>query len=74
MPRVKVPVLMLNGKYDFTFPEETSQLPLFNALGTSDKDRYLYEGGHEIFDQKQVFNDMSDWLDSKLGPANRNAP
>jgi dienelactone hydrolase len=74
-PRIKGPVLMLNGKYDFTFPEKTSQLPLFHALGTPDKDKkhLQYEGGHEIFDQVKVYLDMNDWLDSKLGPANRNA-
>ena len=32
-PRVKIPVLMLNGKDDFRFPLETSQQPLFQALG-----------------------------------------
>ncbi len=32
-PRVKIPVLMLNGKYDFFFPYETSQRPLLRAAG-----------------------------------------
>jgi eukaryotic-like serine/threonine-protein kinase len=70
-PRVKVPVLMQNGKSDFSFPLETRQLPLFNLLGTPEKDKshLLYEGGHEIFDQKKVFRDMLDWLDRYLGPA-----
>ncbi len=69
-PRVKVPVLMQNGKSDFSFPLETSQVPLFNLLGTPEKDKshLLYEGGHEIFDQKKVFRDMLDWLDRYLGP------
>ena len=31
---VKVPVLMVNGKYDYFFPLETSQQPLFRLLGT----------------------------------------
>ena len=32
--RVRVPMLMLNGRYDFFFPYETSQLPYFELLGT----------------------------------------
>jgi len=34
-PRVRQPTLMLNGRYDFAFPVETSQLPLFQLLGTA---------------------------------------
>ena len=33
-PRVTAPVLMLNGRYDFMEPLETSQRPLFRLLGT----------------------------------------
>ena len=33
-PRVKIPVLMLNGRFDFFFPTETSQEPMFRGLGT----------------------------------------
>lgn len=38
-PRVKVPTLLINGRYDFVFLLETCQEPLFRALGspTSDK-------------------------------------
>ena len=31
-PRFKAPVLMLNGEDDFTYPLETSQIPLFRQL------------------------------------------
>jgi cephalosporin-C deacetylase-like acetyl esterase len=41
-PRVKVPALMLNGRYDSLFGVETSQLPLFNLLGTPAKDSVTY--------------------------------
>ena len=33
-PRVTIPTLMLNGRYDYIFPQETSQLPMFRLLGT----------------------------------------
>ena len=32
-PRVKVPVLMLNGRFDFFYPPETSQEPMFRLAG-----------------------------------------
>jgi len=35
LPRITSPVLMLNGKYDFFFPYETSQRPFFELLGTA---------------------------------------
>ena len=48
-PRVRIPVLMLNGDQDYIFPLQTSQRPLFQALGTAsaDKKHVLYPGGHE---------------------------
>jgi dienelactone hydrolase len=47
-PRVTIPVLMLNGRYDDLFPLQSSQLPLFQRLGTIDRDKkhVLYDGGH----------------------------
>lgn len=67
-PRVTTPVLMLNGRDDFTFPIETSQVPLFELLGTKggDKRRVLYDGGH-VFPFARVQKDMLDWLDKYLG-------
>lgn len=37
--RVTVPVLMLNGRYDFVLPVETAQRPMFALLGTPAKDK-----------------------------------
>ena len=49
-PRVTVPVLMLNGRYDFFYPTESSQLPMLRTLGTPDehKRRVVYETAHSI--------------------------
>ena len=68
--RVRVPILMLNGKSDFLFPVETSQRPLLRMLGTPDKDKELklYEGGHDIFGRSEVIGYMLNWLDRYLGP------
>jgi eukaryotic-like serine/threonine-protein kinase len=70
VPRVKIPVLVLSGRNDFICPLETSVIPLFDLLGTPKKDKLqrIYESGHAIFYQPEVFKDMFDWLDRYLGP------
>jgi dipeptidyl aminopeptidase/acylaminoacyl peptidase len=69
-PRVKIPVLMLNGKDDFRFPLETSQQPLFQALGTPEKDKRLvkYDGGHDTVTRVDAVKEALDFLDRYLGP------
>jgi alpha-beta hydrolase superfamily lysophospholipase len=73
-PRVKVPVLMLNSRYDDVFPLESSQLPLFHLLGTPEKDKkhVVYEGGHGDLPPRQTIRETLDWLDKYLGPVRRN--
>ena len=67
-PRVRTPVLMLNGRDDFTFPIETSQVPMFKLLGTpeADKRHTLYDGGH-VFPFARIMKDSLEWLDRYLG-------
>jgi pimeloyl-ACP methyl ester carboxylesterase len=70
-PRVTVPVLMINGRSDFTFPLERSQLPLLRALGTPAKDKkhVLLDGGHATpVAQPELIKAYLDWLDQYLGP------
>jgi eukaryotic-like serine/threonine-protein kinase len=70
-PRVTVPVLMINGRSDFTFPLESSQLPLLRALGTPAKDKkhVLLDGGHATpVAQPDLIKAYLDWLDQYLGP------
>ena len=68
-PRVKVPVLMLNGRFDYIFPVEISQEPMFRLLGTprEQKRRVVYETGHDI-PQNELIRESLDWLDRYLGP------
>ena len=68
-PRVKVPVLMLNGHFDFFCPVETSQLPMFRLLGTpkEHKRRVQYEAGHNV-PRTELIKESLDWLDHYLGP------
>lgn len=60
---------MLNGKYDYFFPYESSQLPFFERLGTPDehKDFYLSEDGHFVPREELITRSLT-WLDKYLGP------
>jgi len=68
-PRVKVPVLMVNGRYDFVLPLETCQEPLFRLLGVppQDKRHVLFDTGHAP-PQLPVMKEALNWLDRYLGP------
>jgi eukaryotic-like serine/threonine-protein kinase len=68
-PRVKMPVLMVNGRYDFFFPKETTQDPMFRVLGTPEKDKrhVVFESGH-VPPADMLIKEVLDWLDRYLGP------
>ena len=67
--RVKIPVLMLNGKNDTFFPIETAQKPLFNLLGSGvgNKEMKIYEGGH-LVPFGDLMKESVSWYDKYLGP------
>jgi dienelactone hydrolase len=67
--RVTIPILMLNGKYDFDTPLNTSQKPLFRWLGTaaSDKRMVVFDAGH-IVPRNEMIKESLDWMDRYLGP------
>ena len=69
LPRVKVPILMLNGKYDFFFPYETSQVPFYELLGTPEEHKKLivHETGH-AFPMTDRARETLAWMDRYLGP------
>ena len=68
--RTKLPTLMLNGRYDYTFPLETHQIPLYEMLGAApeDKRHVLYETGHMPLPHLEVIRESLDWYDKYLGP------
>ena len=68
-PRVTVPTLMVNGRYDYIFQYESSQIPLFNLLGTppEHKRHVVFESGH-IIPINPTDLEISAWLDHYLGP------
>ncbi len=69
LPHIHIPVIMLNGKYDFFFPTETAQKPFFERLGTAaaDKKWVVYEGGHDVPRPRLIAEALA-WLDQYLGP------
>jgi dienelactone hydrolase len=73
-PRMKKPVLMVNGRYDFTFSVEQAQNPLFEMLGTPEKDKshVLLDTPHDVTEQRpQLVKVVLDWLDRYLGRVNQ---
>jgi len=74
LPRVKTPVLMVNGKYDSIMPVSVAQEPMFQRLATpaADKRHVTLDTGHAVT-LPEVRNDLIrevlDWLDRYLGRA-----
>jgi predicted Ser/Thr protein kinase/pimeloyl-ACP methyl ester carboxylesterase len=70
--RVKIPTLMLNGRYDSLCPYETTMKPMFDLLGTPQehKELKLYETDH-IPPRVEYIKETLAWLDKYLGPVKR---
>ena len=69
LSRVRIPTLILNGKYDMDVPVETSSKPMFDLLGTraQDKRLKLYETDHDP-PRNEIIKETLAWLDRYLGP------
>jgi len=69
-PRMKKPVLMINGRYDFTFSPDRAQIPFFRMLGTpeSEKRRVVFDTPHNVSqDHEALLREVLAWLDKYLG-------
>jgi len=69
-PRLTKPVLMVNGRYDATFPYESAQLPLFRMLGTAavDKRHVVFDTPHDVrLRRTDLVREVLDWYDTYLG-------
>jgi eukaryotic-like serine/threonine-protein kinase len=66
---VKIPALMLNGKYDMTFAFDTQVKPMFELLGTpaGQKQLRVYEADHYV-PRNEIIKETLAWLDRHLGP------
>lgn len=73
-PRVRVPILMINGRSDLVFPLHSSQRPLFESLGTSDdhKRHVVIDGDHGV-NGAVVASESLAWMDQYFGPVSTNS-
>ena len=73
--RVTMPVLMLGGSHDYIFPLETAQKPMFERLGSPDKDKrhVVFDAGHGNFPRSEMIREVLGWLDRYLGPVGSSA-
>ena len=69
LARIRIPVLMINGRFDHLFLLESSQKPMFELLGTpaAQKRLILYDVGHVGFPSNSIASDIGDWFDRYLG-------
>jgi dienelactone hydrolase len=67
--RVKVPTLMLNGRYDTIYPLEATVKPMFEMLGlpTEQKRLKVYDTDH-FLPRNELIKESLAWLDRYLGP------
>jgi dienelactone hydrolase len=72
-PRVKTPVLLLSGKYDFANQLDREVKALLKLFGTSDKDKHhkIYDTGHAIWMQNEWKRDALEFLDKYFGLPNQ---
>ena len=71
LPRIRVPTLMINGRYDFYFPVATSQLPMFRLLGTpADQKKHVIAEGSHFVPRVRLIQEALAWLDKyqPVGP------
>ena len=69
-PRLTRPVLMVNGRYDATFPFDSEQVPLFRMLGTpaADKRHVVFETPHDVrLRRDDLVREVLAWYDKYLG-------
>jgi pimeloyl-ACP methyl ester carboxylesterase len=67
---MKKPVLMVNGRYDYTFPVDKAQDPLFRMLGTppDEKKHVVLDTPHDVTEQRgDLVKVVLGWLDQYLG-------
>ena len=71
LPRVRMPVLMLNGELDNLSPPE-GVAPFLKLLGTADVDKKsrVAPGGHFV-PRPVLIRETLDWLDKYLGRVRR---
>ena len=67
--RVKIPTLMLNGKFDMIYQYDKVVKPMYDYLGTPEEDKLLitYPTDHFV-PKKDLIKETLNWLDRYFGP------
>ena len=75
VPRIKMPYLLMVGRYDTIFDHEATVKPLFEMIGTPDEHKALkvYETDH-IPPKSEYIKETLAWLDRYLGPVDQDKP
>lgn len=66
-----MPVLMVNGRYDFTFSLERAEEPLFRMLGApaANKQHVVFETPHDVRQERTALvSVVLGFYDKYLGP------
>jgi hypothetical protein len=62
---------MINGRYDFIFPVDKLQEPMFRSFGTPEKDKrhvVLDTTHYALVARNEVVREVLGWFDKYLGP------
>ena len=65
--RIRIPTIMLNGKFDQFFPYETSQIPMYKLIDVDEanKKHFIYESGHYV-PRNELIKQHLGWLNKYL--------
>lgn len=68
LPHLRIPTLVLSGRYDDVFPLQTASIPFVQHLGTpaADKRHRVYPTQH-FLPRDEMIRETLDWLDRYLG-------
>ncbi len=70
VPRIGMPLLLINGREDFNFPYLESQVPFYELLGTPEEKKRMiaFDWGHLPTGYTDLMREVVDWADHWLGP------
>ena len=71
-PRVRAPLLMINARFDYLFPVETSAGLLFEHIGSPVKQHFVSETEHalnvsHVVPRNELIRETLGWFDRHLG-------
>ena len=68
LPHLRIPTLVLNGRYDDVFPLQTSAIPFVEHLGVpAEHKRHRVYPTQHFLPREEMIRETLDWLDRYLG-------